>query len=585
MKSAHLFKVKTIVLCVMAALWPCMARGETSSMESWFLRQARDSAVSFDSRVAYYDSLIAKYPQPIYVIEKGELCYDAARFADASKAFESLYAGRARLPIAMRLRLILDRGVSFKQTGKLPEALRCFKEVVEVTKPDTLGYMDTQAYIEITDLFLRLGHKEKFLKYAALAEESSKKHGQGGKKNGNLDLSLDLIRGSVSMSLGDYRGAFESYEKVASGNAPSSQKAIALNSLGVIFSLQRKHEIAEKYYQRSLEESDFVNRPVTWVNYLVSLADQGDYTRLIDKALSSSGYLPRLRGKMEEYKYWRILAEAYDKTGRVKDAYRALTRGMSLRDSVLYVMNTEKTADILVELEAIEANRDGKMSIRESRMRNVALVCGTACVLMVCALCLLWWKWRKRMARERAVADERLALEGRRHAEESEAMRERIAGSDDKLTETAVQIAKFGDMMARIEDVIGKTSLSKLDMVCKIRMILSQIKVEDDSWKIFSALLDHLNRGFFDKLQILCPSLTGGEMRECVLSMMNLSVKEIAEMTHRSVRTVESIRYSLRRKLGITEDTGAFMRMVSSTPLSGIDSLRRPGVSAESETE
>lgn len=74
-------------------------------------------------------------------------------------------------------------------------------------------------------------------------------------------------------------------------------------------------------------------------------------------------------------------------------------------------------------------------------------------------------------------------------------------------------------------------------------------------------------------------------MRECVLSMMNLSVKEIAEMTHRSVRTVESIRYSLRRKLGITEDTGAFMRMVSSTPLSEIDSLRRPGVSAESETQ
>ena len=48
------------------------------------------------------------------------------------------------------------------------------------------------------------------------------------------------------------------------------------------------------------------------------------------------------------------------------------------------------------------------------------------------------------------------------------------------------------------------------------------------------------------------PDLTTSDLRLSACLKMNLCTKEIASMTHLSVRAIENSRYRLRKKLGLT---------------------------------
>lgn len=46
--------------------------------------------------------------------------------------------------------------------------------------------------------------------------------------------------------------------------------------------------------------------------------------------------------------------------------------------------------------------------------------------------------------------------------------------------------------------------------------------------------------------------------------LLNLNSKDIARMTNRSVRTVDNIKYNLRKKLAITEPMTLYLRRLMS---------------------
>lgn len=62
-------------------------------------------------------------------------------------------------------------------------------------------------------------------------------------------------------------------------------------------------------------------------------------------------------------------------------------------------------------------------------------------------------------------------------------------------------------------------------------------------------------KSFFDNLHSVAPNLTQGEIRMSAFVSMNLTAKEIASLTNRSVRTVETLKYRLAKKLLIPADT------------------------------
>ncbi|NML71791.1 hypothetical protein HHL23_18610 [Chryseobacterium sp. RP-3-3] len=71
---------------------------------------------------------------------------------------------------------------------------------------------------------------------------------------------------------------------------------------------------------------------------------------------------------------------------------------------------------------------------------------------------------------------------------------------------------------------------------------------------LFLTKFKELYPEFYNNLALQYPQLTSNDIRFCALIKLNFSNKEIAQYDHISIRTVESKKYRLRKKLGLPAD-------------------------------
>lgn len=78
----------------------------------------------------------------------------------------------------------------------------------------------------------------------------------------------------------------------------------------------------------------------------------------------------------------------------------------------------------------------------------------------------------------------------------------------------------------------------------------------DDLLKRIEEQFDLVHNKFMQRLSERHPDLSNNERMMCAYLKMNLSTKEIAPLLNISVRGVESMRYRLRKKIGLDRDEG-----------------------------
>ena len=75
---------------------------------------------------------------------------------------------------------------------------------------------------------------------------------------------------------------------------------------------------------------------------------------------------------------------------------------------------------------------------------------------------------------------------------------------------------------------------------------------EEETLKEFSLRFKEVHKEFYDSLLKKYPELTPSELKLCAFLKLNLSTKEISELTGQRLNTIENARYRLRIKFGIT---------------------------------
>ena len=100
---------------------------------------------------------------------------------------------------------------------------------------------------------------------------------------------------------------------------------------------------------------------------------------------------------------------------------------------------------------------------------------------------------------------------------------------------------------------------SELSRICNV---LRDTK-EHDEWKEMKAFVPRFNSDFYKNLITQYPALTINERRLCVFLNMNLTTKEISDITRQSVQSINTARGRLRKKLGITGDNISIQEFLS----------------------
>ena len=82
-----------------------------------------------------------------------------------------------------------------------------------------------------------------------------------------------------------------------------------------------------------------------------------------------------------------------------------------------------------------------------------------------------------------------------------------------------------------------------------MRRSIKKNMAEDDKWEKFQENFNLVYNDYMKKLIIRYPDLTKSDRKLCAYLRMGLSSKEMSTLLNTSVRSIETARYRLRRKM------------------------------------
>jgi len=87
-----------------------------------------------------------------------------------------------------------------------------------------------------------------------------------------------------------------------------------------------------------------------------------------------------------------------------------------------------------------------------------------------------------------------------------------------------------------------------------LRTIMAELNkaVDEEAWEEFNIRFQQVHNDFFTKINEKYPTLSPNEQRLCAFLKLNMTTKEISELTGQRISTIEIARTRLRKKLGIT---------------------------------
>ena len=157
---------------------------------------------------------------------------------------------------------------------------------------------------------------------------------------------------------------------------------------------------------------------------------------------------------------------------------------------------------------------------------------------------------------EKILRDKEMELQ---HIKEQE-LKQAIDQKNRELSSYALSYTKDNEFLANLSEEL-KNLLLEINPRDKehrdhIRSIITQLKqhCSTDNWQEFRYYFEQVHPSFYERLDEISPGMTQRQKRLCAMLYIGLSTKEISSITFREVRSIESARNRLRKKLEIPEE-------------------------------
>ncbi|NQV29426.1 MAG: PAS domain-containing protein [Candidatus Marinimicrobia bacterium] len=134
-------------------------------------------------------------------------------------------------------------------------------------------------------------------------------------------------------------------------------------------------------------------------------------------------------------------------------------------------------------------------------------------------------------------------------------LKESLQKRNQELTAKAMRMAQDKEILIGIvKDVQEIYKKCQPDEKSSVRTLLGRLNDQissDNQWDEFELWFQEVHKDFFNKLNERYPDLVPREMKICAFLKLNLTSKEIANLTNLTVKTIEVYRSTLRKKLNI----------------------------------
>lgn len=243
-----------------------------------------------------------------------------------------------------------------------------------------------------------------------------------------------------------------------------------------------------------------------------------------------------------------LLQDIYFNEERYKEAYEAL---MAFAETYTRQHNTSNVVNLsklINDMELAQADERLKQHQREMQQNQeyndlvrhiyVGVICFVAAIAI---LALLLWRMQRKNSRLISIKAEQEL----RHKNEIIKIQQ------------LQQYEEQNNMTKLSEELIETVNISdNREMRNALRHIIHRLNKKhgsNNNWAEVEKTLANNNDVFFENLLKEYPNLTKNERKLCTLIHMNLSTKEIANITHQSIGSINVARSRLRQKFGLTD--------------------------------
>ena len=190
-------------------------------------------------------------------------------------------------------------------------------------------------------------------------------------------------------------------------------------------------------------------------------------------------------------------------------------------------------------------------------------------LIVLTALVYFFSKWRanramekKRKEYEAEQVQQNIKMREQEHLitlQQQQLLEAELSAKSKDLASMALGVFAKNEVLEKLRTVVQeslvKGQYGRKNLESLLKLINENIETQE-FWDVFQNNFDLIHEKFFRNLRERYPSLTATDLRFCALLRLNLSTKDIAQMTNLTIRGVEAARYRLRKKLDIPDGTG-----------------------------
>jgi tetratricopeptide (TPR) repeat protein len=154
----------------------------------------------------------------------------------------------------------------------------------------------------------------------------------------------------------------------------------------------------------------------------------------------------------------------------------------------------------------------------------------------------------------------RQGLEAKQLELETLRLQAELENRDNEISRINYELTKNTLMQGLIGDLGSVTGVSS-DQPDQQKTLYSKAGSisKTQAWEEFEFRFQQIHSGFYDRLIKACPGLSLNERRLCAFLKLDMTTKEISDITGQSIRAVNIARTRMRKKMELTNtDTGLF---------------------------
>lgn len=235
----------------------------------------------------------------------------------------------------------------------------------------------------------------------------------------------------------------------------------------------------------------------------------------------------------------------YDSALYYYEMYNKINDSISGQGTKEKVLSLEKKYQS--ERKAREIAELQKNILREKSRSKFFIATSLFAVLILLSLSfLLYARRRAARLREQLARQENQELKNTMELRNQELVCKALMVSN--LNE---QLEKINSHVQQIKPSLNADAINKLDTLVKEL----EITLPEHAWHEFETRFEQVHQGFFTRLLSDYHDLSPTELKICSLLRLNMSTKDIALLTNRSIGTVDNLRSYIRKKLKLDVDT------------------------------